>query len=156
MERQLVKAHAHHSLENKAAGIRKVQQQLCQRLPVAVGNATTAVDEIIHELPAQRVALRQRLCRQLGQIQNTNALFSKHVRKAVMLRLRALKIWDVVKEQALHGIGCKLLQFAARPVQQHGAKLADLAFYIDCHANSPLILILTLFFYSITEKRRNQ
>lgn len=154
---QLVEADARHGLADELARVGAGQQKLREGLAVAGGHAAAAADKVLNEAAAQAVAQGQRLRGQIGKIDDLHAAVAQHLRKAVMLRLRAAQVGNVVKQKALHRIGDELLQLPAGALQQDFLQRADFASHINGHADRssyqkflslPLILLSVSRFFS--------
>lgn len=92
---QLVEADARHGLADELARVGAGQQKLREGLAVAGGHAAAAADKVLNEAAAQAVAQGQRLRGQIGKIDDLHAAVAQHLRKAVMLRLRAAQVGNV-------------------------------------------------------------
>ena len=154
---QLVEADARHGLADELARAGTGQQKLREGLAVAGGHAAAAADKVLNEAAAQAVAQGQRLRGQIGKIDDLHAAVAQHLCKAVMLRLRAAQVGNVVKQKALHRIGDELLQLPAGALQQDFLQRADFASHINGHADRssyqkflslPLILLSVSRFFS--------
>ena len=66
-----------------------------------------------------------------------------------MLCLRTAQVGNVVKKQTRHGIRRKLLQLAARTVQENGSELRNFALNMNGHGE---FLLLFLFILSQQEE----
>ena len=135
VEGKLVKAHAGHGLFDQRRLARQREQQLRQRLAVAHSRAAAAIDEIDDELLLQALVLRQRLRRQLGEVDHLDAVVAQRLGEGIVLLLRAAQIGDVVKQQALQRVRNELLQLRTGAVQQDALQRHDLAFDLNGHAN---------------------
>ena len=92
---QLVEADARHGLADELARVGAGQQKLREGLAVAGGHAAAAADKVLNEAAAQAVAQGQRLRGQIGKIDDLHAAVAQHLRKAVMLCLRAAQVGNV-------------------------------------------------------------
>ena len=151
--RQLVEADAGHGLEDQLVRRRQGQQHLGQRVTIAVSDCAAAADEILDEALLERLALRQRLRREGGQIDHLDAVFAQHLGEPVVLLLRAVEVRDVVKEQPLQRVRHELLELAARALQQHLLQLANFTFHTNRHTfHSVSSLICALFYHNFVPK----
>ena len=106
---QLVEADARHGLADELARVGAGQQKLREGLAVAGGHAATR--RIKSTKRRRRLSLRANVSAARSvKIDDLHAAVAQHLRKAVMLCLRAAQVGNVVKQKALHRIGDELLQ----------------------------------------------
>ena len=98
------------------------------------------MDEILNKAALERLILLQRLGGKLGKIHDLHAVFPQRLRKAVVLRLCAVEVGNVVKKQTFQRIGHELLQLMAGPLQQYLFQRSNLTSYVNSHRLHPMFV----------------